>query len=324
MLESESPIKSVARVREGKGFKPLFGSPTVDRVGNVLNVPPAPPSVDRPSPDTDADADTFMHDNAATSPAGGLFAAQLEQRRLVRRSRDASPDESVAKKHKHRPSLALPGDESDDDLATSSSSPAFHRGGAASSSPHTDLTVPSSVPRPSGAVQKASSAVRPVQRTIQHLQLSDGEDEGTTITIAPYQRYGRSLLRSAAAVEDEDLSYAIPSSSSSTRYTTPSDSSDSETEPSLAGLKLSPVRHARSDRLRRDRLLSSIFEPNSRKTTVFNPEARCGPLQPSKECDELNLEGAPKEGSDDDDDWQQEVDEDFTFLDSEIELKDVA
>ena len=328
----ESPVKAVARVRraggEAKGFRPLFGSPVAHRVQNV------PPSTGEREMEDDEDA--LMDD--PTSPIGGLFAAQVEQRRLRRARESQSPmaidDKGAVKKHKVR-TVHLPSGDSDDELINNPSSSSLCH----SSSPPTDLTVPSSALRPSKnlAPRSASSPLRkPIRslahRTIQTLQLSDDEAEPKTISITPYQRYGTLHSATTAADEDEeDLSYAIPSTLSITNTSTDnaSDSDDESNQPSLAGLKLSPVRHARSDRLQRNRLLTSIFEPQRKSATIFNPEPRCGPLQPQQSQDTDDESSTPNTGraqldSDDDDDWQQEVDQDFTFWDSEIELNDVA
>lgn len=183
------------------------------------------------------------------------------------------------------------------------------------------------------------------------------------ISITPYQRYGTlrkqsSHLSSTADSDPEEEEFGsyslLPSKLGSAgiyavdHTTSSTDSEDDSHETSsslLAGLKLSPVRHSPSNhKQHRDRLLNSIFDPTSSRkkgSKTLNPEARFGELQPSlspSTTDELDdaaeagsgsdvgkkLLGSTGVGSDDDDDWQNEVDEDFTFFDSEIELRDIA
>ncbi len=103
------------------------------------------------------DADAVMEDETS-SPVGGLFGAEVQQRRL-RRAREGESSaegvegkEGLGKKHKVRAALQLPSssdtDEEIHDVGTASSSPAPYRRGGATSSPNTELTVPSSTVRP--------------------------------------------------------------------------------------------------------------------------------------------------------------------------------
>ncbi|CBQ67977.1 conserved hypothetical protein [Sporisorium reilianum SRZ2] len=392
-MQAESPIKAVARLRRSassKGFRPLFASPSGNHAPqNILGVPP--PIHTLPIQHmADDDADALMDDDTA-APVGGLFAAQVQQRRRARETESAAVDHSgaEAKKHKVRAAVALPSSsDSDDgapDLASSSPAP-FRRAPDAPSSPHTELTVPSSTVRPSAehaflskpnkSVEVASSPTRRAHhsdpktaetcastanraepstggvawRKVHRVELSDDDEpHKKIISITPYQRYG--TLRSSsphppsALDDDEEDYYVIPSSKTQVYAVDPSttagsDDDDDETHASLAGLKLSPDRQARSRaREQRARLLHNIFDPSSRAArTVFNPEARFGPLQPSTRSLDSDYIDEPRQkhavnsnavtlataSDDDDDDWQQAVDEDFTFLDSEIELNDVA
>ncbi|CDR99901.1 hypothetical protein [Sporisorium scitamineum] len=355
-MQTESPIKAVAKLRRSasaKGFRPLFASPSGNHAPqNVFGVPP-PPKPGANQNEGDDDLDALMDDNA-TSPVGGLFAAQVQQNRLrrARETESASVDPTEAvKKHKVRAPVQLPSSNYSDDEVARSSSPAFRRG-AASSSPHTELTVPSSTVRPtadhflskqSRVVEADGSPTRAVAdkndveskavetgngveawRKVHRVELSD-EDKPhkpgskKVISITPYQRYGTlhsssPLPPSTLDEEEEDYTYTIPIANRRVyAVDLPSNSSsDSEddTHASLAGLKLSPVRHTRLKARERERLLNGIFDPSSSKTrTVFNPEARFGPLQPSTRTLDSDY---------------QEVDQDFTFLDSEIELQDIA
>lgn len=417
-MQTESPIKAVAKLRRSassaKGFRPLFASPSSNHAPqNMLGVPPPTKShAHQHMADDQDDADALMEDDSSSLPVGGLFAAEVQQRRLrrARETESSSLDTTgMMKRHKIRALVQLPSsnvsDNEDDGGAAhpASSSPAsFCRAGALSS-PHTELTVPSSTIRPTTtttehsflskqhskvADETASSPTRGVEpvssnigiaseagdaledsaaeraveasriegwRRVQRVELSDDDEpRGKVISITPYQRYGTlrtassPLLPSSALVdeEEEDYAYTIPTRNRQVYAvdTTSSPGSDSDadadqTHASLAGLKLSPVRHARSKARERDRLLNSIFDPSAAKArTVFNPEARCGPLQPSTRTAESDYDDedpkhpisthaatlAHASDDDDDDDWQQEVDEDFTFIDSEIELQDVA
>ncbi|SPO20246.1 uncharacterized protein UTRI_00641_B [Ustilago trichophora] len=391
-----SPIKAVAKLRRTAstkpGFKPLFASPSgnhapKDVLGTSSSSNTATTHLNLPG-EAEQEADTLMDDDAS-SPIGGLFAAEVQQRRL-RRARQGSFD-SNAKKPKTRPAphLPAPSNSSDDDepapVYQASSSPAY-RQSATCSSPNTEMTIPSSTDRgatlsksrvqslASSPLGKAHTKAESKMvggagwRKVHEVELSDDELEPQSaavkdrqgkkkiISITPYQRYGTlrapstsNLLPSSEEDDDDQFSqYPIPTTAKPNMHT-PNISSDTEdeTEHSLAGLKLSPVRHAPSaqrSKEQRMRLLNNIFDPTpARKsastTKVFNPEARFGPLQPSKSdltTSEDEEEGygshdSSKKGhvtgagsDDDDDDWQQEVDEDFTFLDSEIELQDVA
>lgn len=414
-LRNESPsrvVRSLGRASSSaKGFRPLFASPSGNHAPqNVLDIAPrAAAAVGKRNVDQqlEDDADAIMNDDSA-SPVGGLFAAQVAQRRRARDS--ASPCKpmmgaALIKKHKVRAAIQLPSssdmDDDEEDLppnatyASSSPTP-YHRGVDASSSPHTEVTVPSSTIRASTdrsylSKQKAvetpisdpsrmliaASATPPTDvvgeaeqwRKVQQVELSD-EDEPASqngiksavkkvISITPYQRYG--TLRTASsrftadAEFDQDESiYTLPTSTTKGEMyavdqihdSSDSDSTDAHT--SLAGLKLSPVRHApstRANRAQRHHLLNSIFDPTAKRKlkTTFNPEARFGPLEPSASTpafdsdDDLDHQhdhhshtnpnppiASTLDDDNDDDDWQQEVDQDFTFLDLEIELQDVA
>lgn len=387
----ESPIKTVAKLRRASskpGFKPLFASPsgnhaTRDVLGTSTTRPPSSGTGQGGD-----DADAVMDDDAA-GPVGGLFAAEVQQRRL-RRARETS-SEAGTKKHKVRPTPDLPASSDDEQQPTLSeavytSSPAYR--GSLASSPNTELTVPSSTGRATNVtVNGKADASSPIRRRdagagvgwrkVQQVELSDDDEprrgsahsgKGTgarkVISITPYQRYGTLRQPSTSSPfpssepghhdddeEDEDdfAPYTIPTAQPQRVYAvdTTADNSDSdedETHASLAGLQLSPVRHAPSAQKSKEqqrRLLNNLFDPSSRKKTanVFNPEARFGPLQPSSATTAIHNDDDEGEdddshsarqtfagtaGSDDDDDWQQEVDEDFTFLDTEIELQDVA
>ncbi|SPO21164.1 uncharacterized protein UTRI_00641 [Ustilago trichophora] len=415
--EVMSPIKAVAKLRRTAsakpGFRPLFASPSgnhapKDVLGTSSNSNTANIRAILPE-EVEQDADALMDDDT-NSPAGGLFAAEVQQRRL-RRAREGS-FETDAKKLKTRPAphLPAPSNSSDDDEATpiyqASSSPAY-RHSLTFSSPHTEMTIPSStgreanVSKPRG-ISLASSPLGKVNRNseskvvrgfggvkVQEVELSDDEFEARytapngnsvmngqgkkkIISINPYQRYGtlRASFTSSpfqssdpiSSDEDDDTEdqfsqYPFPIPSKHNVYAndptlttihSSSDSQDDHDQPSLARLKLSPVRHAPSSQRKKQhqlQLLNNIFDPTAArnaasKPKLFNPEPRFGPLQPSNsdlspdQHDDQHQHPSHKLGkndtatgadsSDDDDDWQQEVDEDFTFLDSEIELQDVA
>lgn len=414
-MQAESPIKAVQTLRRAasaKGFRPLFASPGGNHTPqDVLGVPPTAARIGaRSMSQEEDDAEAVMEDDSS-SPVGGLFAAQVAQRRRARESESPVSETTGAeamKKHKVRAAVQLPSssDLDDDEEAdavesrayASSSPPFYRRMGAGSSSPHTELTEPSSTARPStdrafaskhrtAAVQPSSSPSRAIDmasdseakavhndaavdswRKIQQVELSD-EDEPSAkggskckkvISITPYQRYGsvRTSLPSTPADEDEaEFSlYRLPTSTLArggvyavdaiSNAPSDDDADDNATHASLAGLRLSPVRHApstRASRAQRHRLLTSIFDPTAKRQCKpsLNPEARFGPLQPSATSspdsdDDSDLHPSahakttslattnPVVDDDDDDDWQQEVDQDFTFLDSEIELQDVA
>ncbi|GAC99328.1 hypothetical protein PHSY_006929 [Pseudozyma hubeiensis SY62] len=367
-MHDESPVKAVRQLRRAaSGFRPLFASPGGNHAPqDVIGVPPAAARRGDGRKEAEDDADAVMDDDRV-SPVGGLFATQVAQRRRARESE--SPVKAVAgtdvvKKHKIRPALQLPSssDVDDDDVslqrgAYASSSPApYRRSTGASSSPHTDLTIPSSTARPSSADHSflsknrksntassspthshdlppppAARSATDSWRKVHSVELSDSEDplpqpgHVKTLTITPYQRYGTYTASSPfTAFDEDDTSYTLPHPHRDIS-TSPSLSDDSP--PSFAGLKLSPVHLPR--RHINHHLLNSIFDPTTTTKHTFNPEARSGPLQPSASSDDesnpLHLNHiSSNDHSDSDDDWHQEVDQDFTFIDSEIDLQDVA
>ncbi|SAM60938.1 uncharacterized protein UBRO_00905 [Ustilago bromivora] len=401
----ESPIKSISKLRRAAsakpGFRPLFASPSGNHAPqNVLGISDTT-ALPRSSPTgavggEEEDADAVMADDTS-APIGGLFAAEVQKRRL-RRARETGEEEALeGKKHKSRTELVLPsssdGEEETGGYNDVSSSPAYRSGAGATSvsSPFTELTVPSSAAKIGGTKERsdASSPLRPSigaiainseksnasvegWRKVQTLELSDEDEPRKShqtlkpsaagkkiISITPYQRYG--TLRQNPSLprigfnsdpEEEFGSYSLLLSTQrptagKDAVASASDSEEDQHEASsslLARLKLSPVRHApTTNKQQRDRLLNSIFDPASARKKagkVLNPEARFGDLQPSSSfgpIDELDDEAQGEgrkaskgltcctgAGSDHDDDWQNEVDEDFTFFDSEIELCDIA
>ncbi|SYW81990.1 uncharacterized protein UHO2_00475 [Ustilago hordei] len=401
----ESPIKSISKLRRAAsakpGFRPLFASPSGNHAPqNVLGISDTT-ALPRSSPTgavggEEEDADAVMADDTS-APIGGLFAAEVQKRRL-RRARETGEEEALeGKKHKSRTELVLPsssdGEEETGGYNDVSSSPAYRSGAGATSvsSPFTELTVPSSAAK-IGCTKERSDASSPLRpstgaiainseksnasvegwRKVQTLELSDEDEPRKShqtlkpsaagkriISITPYQRYG--TLRQNPSLpsigfnsdpEEEFGSYSLLLSTQrptagKVAVASASDSEEDQHEASsslLARLKLSPVRHApTTNKQQRDRLLNSIFDPASARKKagkVLNPEARFGDLQPSSSfgpTDELDDEAQGEgrkaskgltrctgAGSDDDDDWQNEVDEDFTFFDSEIELRDIA
>uniref|UniRef100_V5ETT9 Uncharacterized protein n=2 Tax=Kalmanozyma brasiliensis (strain GHG001) TaxID=1365824 RepID=V5ETT9_KALBG len=298
-------------------------------------------------------------DDAPSTAVGGLFAAHVARRR-AREAGSTVDEEGLGKKHKIRAATQLPQSSDDEEAGLASSSPARYR----ASSPHTELTVPSSTVRPCTASKfdpnnsptralssnhnnKDAKAVEnrtgvETWRKVHRVELSD-EDEPRTISITPYQLYPQ---RASSPLSDGEQDYSLPTSVKSGMYAvdllaSPKSDAEDFSANGLAGLQLSPVRHAPSakrERQQKDRLLNGIFDPTaaSRKRRIpktFNPEARFGTLQPSATHSDGEIDGhaseegdggAPPADDDDDDDWQQEVEEDFTFLDSEIELQDVA
>ncbi|KAJ9476596.1 DNA replication regulator SLD2 [Pseudozyma hubeiensis] len=362
-MQDESPVKAMRQLRRAaSGFKPLFASPGGNHAPqDVIGAPPAAARRSDGGEEAEDDADAVMDDDRV-SPVGGLFAAQVAQRRRARESESpvkAVTGTDVVKKHKIRPALQLPSSSDiDDDDETSlrtgayaSSSPApYRRRSGASSSPHTDLTIPSSTSRPSStdhsflskplksgitssspthshdlAPAPAARSATDSWRKVHSVELSDSEDplpqpgHVKTLTITPYQRYGTYTASSPfPSFDEDDTSYALPTSHRVS--TSPSLSDDSP--PSFAGLKLSPVHLPR--RSTNHHLLNSIFDPSTTTKHTFNPEARSGPLQPSASTDDHLNHTSPDDNDDSDDDWHQEVDQDFTFLDSEIDLQDVA
>ncbi|KAJ1035166.1 hypothetical protein NDA18_000762 [Ustilago nuda] len=383
------------------GFRPLFASPSGNHAPqNVLGISDTT-ALPRSSPTgavggEEEGADAVMADDTS-APIGGLFAAEVQKRRL-RRARETGEEEVLeGKKHKSRTELVLPsssdGEEEMGGYNDVSSSPAYRSGAGATSvsSPFTELTVPSSAAK-IGCTKERSDASSPLRpstgaiainseksnasvegwRKVQTLELSDEDEPRKShqtlkpsaagkriISITPYQRYG--TLRQNPSLpsigfnsdpEEEFGSYSLLVSTQrptagKDAVASASDSEEDQHEASsslLARLKLSPVRYApTTNKQQRDRLLNSIFDPASARkkaSKVLNPEARFGDLQPSSSfgpADELDDEAQGEgrkaskgltrctgAGSDDDDDWQNEVDEDFTFFDSEIELRDIA
>lgn len=313
-----SPVKAVARRGSGKpGFRPLFASPSSHAPVDIL----APPTSGSTG---DADEDAMMHD---AGPAGGLFGAEVQRRR---RLRQLSP--AASKKPKTRSAPILPSSDCDDDLGASSSP--VRRG---ESSPHTEITLPSSVPRPSSRKQVASSSPTGGVgwRQTREVELSDddasprkGSSGGRKISIQPYRLYGRCTQPAPQLGEDDDDAYAMFNSLQTTTASVTATTPEPEPNTALAGLHLSPVQLPSSKDTNK-RLLDNIFHPTSSapKHPTLNPHARFHlhqPDPPSPPDDDDDDDANRAANFQDDDDWLQEVDADYTFLDTEIQLNDIA
>nr|QBH67524.1 hypothetical protein UEMT_1990 [Ustilago esculenta] len=150
----ESPIKAVAKLRLATSakpcFRPLFASPSGNHASRDLLGTKTTKSNSSVKKDDEQEEDAdAVKDDGTSLPVGGLFAVQVQQRRL-RRARETSTEIGM-KKHKSRPALNLPCSSDDEgamrsEAACNSSSPAYRRGMA--SSPNTEMTIPSSTNRP--------------------------------------------------------------------------------------------------------------------------------------------------------------------------------
>jgi hypothetical protein len=117
---------------------------------------------------------------------------------------------------------------------------------------------------------------------------------------------------------------SLQTTTTSVTATTP----EPEPNTALAGLHLSPVQLPSSKDTNK-RLLDNIFHPTSSapKHPTLNPHARFHlhqPDPPSPPDDDDDDDANPAANFQDDDDWLQEVDADYTFLDTEIQLNDIA
>lgn len=349
-MEDESPSKPKARLPRGstdrREFTPLFASPSGNH-GAVTVLPDFQPKTGLPRTTSTSSA------GSADPSKGGLFAAELEKRR--RQHDIASDDEDAGKRQKTRANLTLPSSSDDeearDDFAISS--PHTKSTAPTSSASRTDA------PRPRAPL---ADRLANTQRLEVSDDEDDARRGGKkVITMLPYQRYGSLRENGAAASarlargddsddDDEHMygSYCLippkPAQDAiSTGWGFDSDSDADElpsksaaTSASLAGLKLSPNKHGPSSsisRARQQKVLDTLFDPSASSFSAggkhrqeFDPAARAGPIAADQHNspDELDEQPSEHHTENDDDDWEQDVDEEYTFLDNEIELGDMV
>nr|CDI51489.1 conserved hypothetical protein [Melanopsichium pennsylvanicum 4] len=259
----QSPIKAVRKFRRTAstakvGFRPLFASPSANHSPkDVLGTMPPATGLSNSinaacEVEKEEDADALMDDDNGYR-VGGLFAAEVQQRR-IRRAHENS-DEASVKKVKIRDAPVLPSSSDDEGVimspASYTCSPAYCIGnGMGHSSPNTEMTIPSSAARSRHAkqVEDASSPIRSTEGEKRRL----GQNHFAGSTGSDWRKVQEVEL------SDED-----------------------------------------------------------------EPKANQNALQGGKNVKKKVISMTPYQ-RDDDDDWQNEVDQDFTFLDSEIELQDVA
>ncbi|SPO42620.1 uncharacterized protein PSANT_00303 [Moesziomyces antarcticus] len=162
-----------------------------------------------------------------------------------------------------------------------------------------------------------AASKKPKTRSAPILPSSDCDDDLGASSSPPAPQLG----------EDDDDAYAMFNTLQTTSALVTASTPEPEPNTALAGLHLSPV-HLPSSKDTNKRLLDNIFHPTSSapKHPTLNPHARFHLHQPDlpSPTDDDDDDADPTANLQDDDDWLQEVDADYTFLDTEIQLNDIA
>lgn len=223
-------------IKSKAGFKPLFASPSGNHIPrdvlgtsihtNPRTLPSARLDDDAGMMEADVIIDHGDGDDDASagqptsSPVGGLFAAQVHQ---LRRARETSIDAETKKKSKARAAPILPAPSSDDEDGQNdgcqrtpngidSSSPVYgRRSRGDASSPHTELTVPSSTGRSTAPPQRkivpaesSSSTGSPIKKPMLKLDLQQQhrKESGGSLKDAPWQKVQQVELSDDEQVDD--------------------------------------------------------------------------------------------------------------------------